>query len=612
MKTSKLTSSVDFTKIASQPDTYYIIEEDLVINPTDFLEFKDLKGDINVKVANNCVFDFRGGALRIDPSAAVTVGMRFFNLNLNGAQVSAASYCLFYGITVSGFENTEVKAEWFNTGDYSNGLTLGGEEVYINRAIVAANGCPVVLEKRQYRLRNPIVFDFIGVYAPQTLISPGIIQIEAECAAIEIRTLDVTIDAAYIMGRMAGMDANGKRPDISTGLLYTGTGILFSANAYRCNINVQLMTTLHTGIAIIPDGNITQPGQVGKNAGIQYAKINFQYIWAYRCIYIDIFSKRVPNNGNWFNESQITGGQLHGYHGIYYADPEFDTTGMTDEDINNLKNSIDMDGTVFNNIGLEGLTGLPLRLRNLHFCKFLNLRMSEALPGINDFDSTATWIDMKNVKDVEISVKGYLRPKHYKAENHVNNVVLRGSVIDNDWPQDHFDTLVFMSMPKTKLENSVYGRQPVQFATSSIQPYNMVKTIDVGNPASTLLEMRYCTLDDLFPITHPSAENEKKFIKIKVLPRLVMANVNNGSKLTVDLAGFDKLVPGFFEIKINLNNSGTLVFMVDKPEPKQGNSLNIVGSQSDESGNQYLTITKSGSYHIELNASFDIVITKIS
>lgn len=362
---------------SSSPGTHFIIEEDIAFS------------EASVSLPGGCVLDFRGGSLAFQGSQSTA------KLNLNNSDIIAGGYCIFSkGIDVSGISNSLVRAEWFHDKQLE-------EHVCINRALMAANGAPVTLENRLYELTGSITFPQLDNGISQTLISPGTLKLNSEIPAINL-------DVSYVqlkINKIEGVYQNSNSR--------IGTGILMSGNCFHVNIDVFYMTSLHKGISICPDSRNTDTGR-----GIQYCKVVFQAIRADYCIYIDIYSNsKTDRLTNWFTETLFIGGRLSGINGIYFADPI-------------LANSYGPESIQFFNIGLEGLTGIPVRLVNATSLKLEALRMAEDLPGLSGntnptWDSNATWVYLNGVFNSQISVKHRIAANRFNAEGTVRNVTVK-------------------------------------------------------------------------------------------------------------------------------------------------------------------------------------------
>lgn len=549
---------------SSSPGTYFIIEEDIAFS------------DASVSLPGGCVLDFRGGSLAFQGSQSTA------KLNLNNSDIIAGGYCIFSkGIDVSGISNSLVRAEWFHDKQLE-------EHVCIHRALTAANGAPVTLENRLYELTGSITFPQLDNGISQTLISPGILKIKSEIAAINL-------DVSYVQLKINRIDGVYQNSNSRI-----GTGILMSGNCFHVDIDVFHMTSLHKGISICPDSRNTDTGR-----GIQYCKVVFQAISADYCIYIDIYSNsKTDRLTNWFTETLFIGGRLSGLNGIYFADPI-------------LANSYGPDCIQFFNIGLEGLTGIPVRLVNATALKLEALRMAEDLPGLPGFsnqtwDSDATWVYLNGVFNSHISVKGRVAANRFNAEGTIRNVTINAFFIDNyDSYSVHFDTLVFNMLPNESGQNSA-----TKILTSSIQPYNLCKTITaIGPETGGIVQDTTYMLRDLLPYQEDSYQNGEitQTCAFHILPRTLNAIVSDDNNLILNLNGLESFAPCFFDVFADISPARLLTFVKET-----GNGIfTELTAQNEESSKEekksvMMSFNESGLYRLTWDENWKLIISKIT
>lgn len=589
-------------------NAYFIVEDELPLPTGETI------------VGKGSLLDFRGGRFTYSPLAEpildeekITVKPSIpelaleAKLNLNGAIVIAGAYCIFSNVKVSGFQNMEVKAEWFNSGQYENSA-----QIFINEAIKAAWGCPVYLEHKTYNLSGSIVFPEIGQIR-QTLISPGILHVSSDIPAIEIDVYGVCLE----INSISGVKAPTEKPEApmtetadkivdtdesGVGRTFLGTGILLTGRNYRLNINIFQLINLHKGIAVCPRTKYVKSSTSSKeqqiSGAVQYCRIKFQEISADNCFYVKLFpSTKVENENDikkfesiWFTESKIEGGQMQGHNGIYFV-PPFICPKKENEDekegtCTNFKGSMAlMNGLIFDNIGLERLSGIPMRISNMKFSYFTNLRMMEGLPGLinlndkdkdNVWDSKTTWVHFEDVSDIEMSVKGYIRPNHFKNSGSCTNVVVRGNVLDDEgWYINHFDTMVFMPIWNPDIEGGednkiVGGFETKMVATSSIQPYNMTKLLiaNDADPNSGITATKMFYLRDLLPenntVFKPDDNSGCRIAKFNVLPRTLNVIVEDDNEMILDLTGLSRFAPSVIDVCAMVTPGGRLTFRVSQ------------------------------------------------
>lgn len=481
MGSTTLTQSNLRKSLSAAIGGHYLIEDDLLL-------------DDDITFPKGSVIEFRGGSIN------ASKGLSNVKLNLNGSEVVSAAQCIFNpDVEVSGFSNDLVKAAWF-------AVETRSDNANINAAIAAANGCPVILEYKTYKLEGPIKFPNIGNNR-QTLISPGILQLAASSAAIDIDVSNVKLEINKIYAP-SNLEIND-----------SCVGILLSKSCGNIDVNVFEITGVYKGISINPV----------QSASIQYCKFEFQSIWAEYCLYVDIFENGGSSSQSiWLSEISFLGGRLRGTNGVYFNNTQ-----------PRLQTAYGADCLTFFNIGFEELTGEPLRISNVRSSEFLDLRMAESLPGITPPDTTVPWIILKNSSQIEISVKGSFGINRFKAEDNVDGVVAHSYFLDNyNSYSRSFDTLVFCQIPGANGSNVTQ-----MVATSSIVPYNMCVTL------STDVKTTY-SLEDILP--EIDNENNGSIAKYYVLPRTVKL-IANGQDLSLDLDALRSFAPCIFNIDVTIS-----------------------------------------------------------
>ncbi len=468
------TSAADFNQAA-----YYNITEDITLNG-------------NLSIPQGSVLDFCGGSI----CGSGTI-------NLNGAKVVAAPYCIFCkDVSVSGFAQSEVLAEWFNDPELYADNNVG-EEVLINKAILSAHGCPVVLDSRRYSIQGSV--KFIAGLNHQTLICPGELYIDSyneDTIAILLDNVSyVTLKINTIQGK-ATQNTDG-------GYTYRGIGISFRGQVHMAVIDLFRAQGLKIGLDLSPKatpniahitpqksiisgpGDIVHPPLASLNyAFIQNCKFKFNLIRATTCIRIDLFAKnKLADYKNcWITSNQFYGGRLRGENGIVFGTPGANFfEGGTETCPAAHAHSL-----VFENIAIEQMSNRPVYLAYVSQSKFINTRMMQSLPGGSGIEGNthSPWIALYNVSNIEIGMIGHVNTSHLSIvdestefpgpdpapqpyfSNIVDNIIVKGDVLDSDWYVNHFDTVVFRT--SYTAENVPVPRM---FVTSSIQPFNMAKVV---------------------------------------------------------------------------------------------------------------------------------------
>lgn len=498
-----------------------------------------------------------------------------------------------------------------------------------------AKGCPVTLEYRTYTLRGAIKFPTINQSATpaytahhttQTLISPGILQLDKSIgqvddfnkAAIEIDTHNVCLKINRVRA-YTRINEDGKVEACCVGIRLLGDN-------YHLNIDVQDMDFLNKGFEIIPTYNAERYDAETKTGfGIQYCRITFQSIDAVYGFYIDVYSGLKWNDQgklisyNWFNENRILGGQLSGQNGLYFVDrPDSLNSG-----------SMQMDGLIFENIGFEGLTCIPLKISNVSSSKFLYLRMMESLP--ND----APWIILKEVSFTDITLKGQLNPDRVKIEYFTGtggkkneDKICRGITIKS-WIQDdkwgwngRFDRLSVLPLPqrtdidslesKSSLGSAPTQTMPTLTAYSSITPYNMAKTIVVKNQSLSDVFKAIYYIHQIFPERNQSVhDGEANWdTNFNVLPRTLNVIIEEtGRQITLNVSGMRNFAPCVLDVYFySYDNTKRLVLKSDNDEP---DIIDISDNPSSFEKKDLVALTKTGLYRLTWDENWNLVVTKI-
>lgn len=545
-------SKEDFIAKESNNSFYCIIDSNI-----------KLKGDFTFPA--NSVLDFRGGCYTSGLQESVAI-------NLNGSQVFAPSYCIFGKlVTVNGFNNDSVKAEWFNA-DGSN----RDEQIFINRAIEAAAGCPVVLEDRTYYLSGSIKFANLGVFTRQSLTAPGTLQVTNNEPAIDIDQCSIDLKINKIRGFETTTKPSAKAGGgiivgpINPITYFNGVGIKFSCNCQHITIDVRQMHFLEYGLMFEPDGTreiVVDGESKSVSGGLQYINIIFQYIHAKYCMYVDIYSHFKYKNV-WLSELNVTGGRLRGDYGIYFAD-------RTDEEQSN----IIINGLYFSNIAFEGISTLPIRLRNVSSSRFMDLRLSEDLPANNQNGTKMRWIDIDDISFIIMSWKGLVSPNRFVYGSNCRWMIVEGFILDSEAVfSSRFNRIVF-----TKDYNSKDSHTKM-VVTSSIQPFDMCDEIVVK-------EDKTLFLFDLLP-TWSDGTDVLKSIHFDVLPRSLNIVIRENCHLTLDMKKITYFPQCLFNVYAIIEKNGSLKFSADSVENNK-------------------SFTESGLYRLTWNSVGQLFITKI-
>ena len=545
----------NLSQLTRLSDTYFLIQEQIALSAVSYT------------LQKGCVLDFRGGSF-------VSSGLTKHKLVLNGAKVYAPSYCIFgKGISVSGFTNDVVKSEWFRTDS--------NEANAINRAIEAAQGCPVELECRDYELSESIVFNTLSSGATQTLISPGTLIPKNSFPAIRINTSKVNLKVNRIEGSvLSGVPVDGKAVQIILGI-----GVEISNTAQHCVLDVNEMFSLEKGFSVSPVATLQPDG--GTYAGVQYCKFYFQSIRANTCFYVSL------PFGTWFTESFIFGGRMAGHNGIFFESLPSGSRGNCDT-------------LLIENIGLEDLDEKPIQLCGITQSVLSDLRMAEALPGITgeEWSAEPKWIYLEDVSYLRIGIKTYLRPGRIEYAGRCSDITFEGFAVENeDWALNVFDRLHISQIQRgSKSEN-------VMTATSSVQPFNMCKSIEATSPVSN---PSVVYLEELFPLVKNSyGTSPSRPVEFNVLPRTLNVTVGSGKAMILDVSYLIEYAPcALVDVLADISFGGQLWF-----RKRSERSTNVIksadGNVITEGDTTKIMFNESALYRLTFDEDWNLFITRV-
>lgn len=504
MKTKIIKTAENLKTVLSAQNTYFVVEADITFQGISYV------------LGSGSVIEFVGGSFH---------GTSGTSLNLNGSQVIADPYPIFINLDVTGFSNCRVFAEWFIDGNE------GTPEVYINKALRCAKGCPVVLAKQVYILKGTIVFPSTS---PSTLIAAGSLEIDEvdndndrtnDPVAIDVNVNNVTIDINRIKFPekiVTKKDEQGKIykesvPD-------KGTAVRISGQVIHASINLNTILYPERGIEI-------SPGREGTYANVQYLDINFQSITACYGIYIDIFSNG-DFNQNWFTRSSIRGGRLQGGYGLFVAEGKNSPVTFNQNHVSELRIA---------NIGFEKLSETPISLRFASRLRFENIRMAEGMPV------SLPWIYLRSVSWINFNIHGDLNAEKILTNGICQHIKIMGSFLrDTRWGKSPFDTLVV---------NAVWTNNPgmnyllpCMALTSYVKPFQMTNVVTrTGN------------LQEIQPTIIPTIVD--KFTGLKALPRVLQFNISSAT--TINLDGLRDYAPVIYYFSVEAGASLTLISSKD-------------------------------------------------
>lgn len=562
MKRIFLTQSNIGSASSSTESVYFIISEPISLKAGETLSFKQ-----------GCVLDFRGGyffCAQKDSTASI---------NLNGSDVTSAATCIFFaGVNVRGFSNPVIHAEWFN--DATHGMS---EHISINRALIAANGTPVTLEHRDYRLSGTISFPEIenSQFNTQTLISPGTLIVAGDFPAIDITTHSIVLQINSIRGTIVNNEGEFR---------YKGSGIRLSSNAYQHKIEVADIRYVHRGLDVTPVMSNSNSG------GIQYAQIQFGNIVADYCMYVDIYTE----GRTWFSECLITGGRMSGSYGIYYADPP------AGQGVSN-----GMNGMVYGNICFENISRLPVRIFDLSSSKFFNLRTAGTMPDKVEVEKDgkiysvdAPWFVFKDSGYITMTFNGMVNTHRFQADGSVKHIIVTGELANQDGTYyQNLDTLVFMPL----YSKGVNANTTSMVATSSVMPSDFCKDIHadgIGTPTKFAeSEIALCSLLPVYNNTY----NDKS-CNYKILPLTLNVVIEKYNRLTINLTGLSRFSQCIINVCVTIpSGSGKIKFKTS------GNPSQIIAISDNSSnlGNSFES-EREGLYRLSMNTDSQIVISKVN
>ncbi|MEE1207830.1 MAG: hypothetical protein UHP27_06645 [Muribaculaceae bacterium] len=581
---SKATQNVLIPTTANElsaENTYFVIENDLDLNGSD------------ITVGRGSLLSFAGG--RIGNSTGTA------HLDLNGAPVYAGNICIFQcmrnngvieeAMTVGGFSNSEISAEWFDDGVRKS---TEQDECYVNRALVAANGCPVLMSKTTYKIKNTIAFPNLG-NQEQTLRCPGMVWLKpssdgGEYAAFRLESSYINLTVGVVIQAVKD---------------YFGTGIHLAGRVFYSNIKIIRLVNLSKGVDFTPEiisKTYTDPTtgelSVEKYLGaFQYNKLSFDSITADKAINVDIYKNSVyadedgVERQHWSGLAHllVTGGRLSGGVGVYVAPPSGSATGYSSR----------VSGITFNHVGFEGITDKAIEASYASHLTFRDTRMNESLPGLpkekgDPEDTTIPWIVLDNVSNMDIRIKTFFVPSRIVATGNSYNITVRAHILDNAAYIGRFDRIHFRQLN----DEGPLVHKPKQVVSTALSPYNMAKTVEVNEKNLDL------TLNDVMPRLGIIGQNQiilAKYSNIEVIPQCAFIEFTSASEATLNLAGLEDYAPCIIDLFVNLNNlpgaNLTLLSFYNPSDEKNEDFMFFNGADSTVKSTK-ATIETSGCYRL--------------
>lgn len=496
----------------------------------------------SMTVATGCVLEFCGGCFKaVGASTADEKPV----LNLNGAQIRAPRYCIFDGIAVTGFRQTEVYPEWFQDAEHS------ANHQCINTAIEAANGCPVVLGFKTYKLQDSIIVPKNRYGKPQILKVLGALDVSSteNVTAIVVHGSRV----ALRIQRITGWTGSGRQ----------GIGIQLEPGAHFVDIEVVDLVNLHKGL-FFPLRTVSPLN------GVQNGIIKFQKIMADTCIEATIVD-HAGASISWLHSMKFIGGRVMGYDGISLSG--FNALNP------NYKGSVQT--LTFTNIGFEGVTHMPLLLENAQYCQFSDCRMNESLPGLgNPQDLSKTWISFNRVANVSLNAKAMLHPYRFRDIKDSDNVKIQGAIFldaeafDAYWPL--FDCINANKFSVYDASENSMKYASVNYLNSNIQGLNV-----------------------LYKLSDNQGEVGAEWSMLDIM---ASTSVRTGSILSTLVVEIKYAVTAI----LNLAKINSMVFPIRFMIVRLTSNKSLTIKYRNQKGDRKCTLTVSGLYRVAVTSDFEL------
>ena len=365
------------------------------------------------------------------------------------------------GVTVTGIANDEISAHWF--GALGDGVN--DDSAAINNALQSAGKSWVVLDNLSYLVKSPIVLKNFN-----RLRCAGTIYNQGGTAAIVVNGHFAELDLSEVENILK---FNG----------YTLSGILFSGDVSHCNVKVRRIRYFDKAIDITPSNEVLRDENDKGVRGVQYCKIEWQFIDANYGIYIDMYSKMnysLDGARSWVNENQFNGGRLYCCHGVYVRKPDNHNDLVTNKKVGIIN------GNVFNSIGFEGeidngVKITPITLHDAWHNNFNDLRISEGF-----VDAETGWMNLTNCGYLNFTIKSLIPYKAVKAVG-CNNIKLNAAFCDNNYGYvGEYDKMHVLNLNPSYNTLNMYDsttNDSYKVLARDIVPINNFNRLYVGAPS---------------------------------------------------------------------------------------------------------------------------------
>lgn len=374
----------------------------------------------------------------------------------------------------------------------------------------------------------------------QRFYCPGKLLLSSDVVAVELNASYVDVYVKQIESTQSSV----------------GVGVKFAGNVYNSNVEVETIYGLKRGFDFTPTY-----GNENGEAGSQYNKIKWQLLRCTYCIYIDIWSHLSHLKRTWVNENQFEGGRVVGDYGIYVNNVNNDRNSKYADKIN---------GNVFNCIGFEGITKMPIKISHCWFNTFRDLRMSESLPTGKD----TVWIDMADCAYLVFSIKSGVRYDAVVAKN-CSNIEFQGAFVDDGANLSKgFNRLYVMNSDVLNLN----GKDNI-LVSKSIVSQNIVKKLYFDKnhqPPETI------NFDDLFVVLYDGQ---------KILSNTCEITMWDATQLTIDVSSSTYTNALDMDLKCNCNAKSSVII-------KNGDK-------------EIYKITQTGTYRVTSDGQANIVVLEI-
>ena len=223
---------------------------------------------------------------------------------------------------------------------------------------------------------------------------------------------------------------------------------------------------------------------------------------------------------------------------------------------------------------------------------------------------------MKYVSTVTMEIEGSIIPNHIKAQDS-KFVIIKTWLTDmDDADRSHFDRLAFLPIS----EGGQYNYTTYGVASSSIQPYNMEKTLYSGDfepPKNTTLHI--IPLHAVLPLNdtlyQPESTDVPKKSTCLVLPRKLTIVAEENQPCRINLSGLHLFANFLFDIRlvVEQNSWAIIEYYFYNPDKNSKGCGIVVPNYDDNTFSlvRQMEFYNAGEYAISFDDKWNLIINKL-